>query len=179
MKARLVVGCLLAVSALLAGCQSDIEGMPVTSPDSPTEPSFPTSRPSRPTAAPPPATRTPPGTSRAPGGEQLEPENGNVFIETKSGKTRCQISTDEVGCESQFSNAPAVDGMPANGVRLTASGDLEWVVGNLGAIPARTLDYRTYHALGWTIEAGSSGTRFTNDRSGHGMVVAVEGVQEF
>jgi hypothetical protein len=152
---------LLTVSALLAGCQSDIEGMPVTSPDSPTEPSAPTSRPSRPTAAPPPATRTPrpPGTSRAPGGEQLEPENGYVFSETKSGKTRCQISTDEVGCESQFSNAPDVDGTPANGVRLTASGDLEWVVGNLGAIPARTLDYRTYHALGWTIVRWSFAAR--------------------
>ena len=53
------------------------------------------------------------------------------------------------------------------------------MVGNLGAIPAVTLDYRTYSALGWTIEATRDGTRFTNDRTGHGMFVAVEGVETF
>jgi hypothetical protein len=102
-----------------------------------------------------------------------------VFIETKSGKTRCQINDDEVDCESTFTNSPVIAGTHANGVRLSASGELHWLVGNLGDIPVVTLDYRTYHAVGWSIDARENGTRFTNDRTGHGMVVAVDGVQAF
>jgi hypothetical protein len=175
MKARLAVACILATSGLIAGCQTDISGTPVRSPDSHSEPSFPTSRPTRPTAAPP--TSAP--TAIPPGGEVLQPENGYVFIETKSGLTRCQINEDEVGCEAQFTDSPVIDGMHANGVRLTAGGEVSWLVGNLGDIPAVTLDYRTYSAVGWAIDAREDGTRFTNRRTGHGMVVAVEGVQAF
>ncbi|MGX9789323.1 hypothetical protein [Mycobacterium sp. MMS18-G62] len=168
---------MLAAAALLSGCQSNIEGNPVPSPQSPTEPSFPTSRPSMPTAAPP-HTITPTH-QPTPGAEVLPPENGYVFIETKSGKTRCQLSTDEVGCESAFTNSPMMNGMHANGVRLSANGEVTWLVGNLGDIPAVTLDYRTYSAVGWTIDAGEDGTRFTNNQTGHGMTVAVDGVQAF
>ncbi|KUI23624.1 hypothetical protein [Mycobacterium sp. GA-2829] len=183
MKLRLA-GCALAVAALLAGCQSDTTGTAVRSPDSPTEPTIATPRPSRtpsPTAAPPrTVTPAPSGTSAPPqAAEVLSPQNGYVFIETKSGKTRCQLSATEVGCEAQFTNAPEVDGLPANGVRLTPDGQTEWVVGNLGDIPAVTLDYRRYAAVGWTIDASADGTRITNDRTRHGMVVAVEGVQTF
>jgi hypothetical protein len=180
MKARPALACILATSGLIAGCQTDTSGMPVRSPDSHSEPSFPTSRPTRPTAAPP-RTITPTSAPTAvpPGGEVLQPENGYVFIETKSGQTRCQINEDEVGCEAQFTNSPVIDGMHANGVRLTASGEVSWLVGNLGDIPVVTLDYRTYSAVGWTIDAGKDGTRFTNGRTGHGMVVAIEGVQPF
>jgi hypothetical protein len=109
----------------------------------------------------------------------LTPENGYVFIETKSGKTRCQLNTAEVGCEAQFTNAPVMDGTRANGVRVTTNGELSWLVGNLGDIPVVTLDYKTYSAVGWIIEASEEGTRFTNDGTGHGMVIAVEGVQAF
>lgn len=186
MKTHLVVGCSLAVAALLAGCQSSITGTPVTSPPSPTEPSFPTPRPSRTTPTPSPTpttTTTSPPTSSAqaapPGTERLRPSNGYVYIETKSGQTRCQLNSNEVDCESQFTNSPQIDGEPANGVRLTASGQLRWVLGNLGDIPTVTLDYRKYHAMNWTIDASSSGTTFTNDRTGRGMVVAVEGVKSF
>jgi hypothetical protein len=178
MKARLLLASLFATAALIAGCQTGTPGTPVTSPESPTEPSFPASRPPRPTAAPP-KTITPTPTAPAPGAEVLPPENGYVFIETKSGQTRCQINEGEVGCEAQFTNSPMQDGVRANGVRLTADGAVEWVVGNLGDIPAVTLDYRTYRALGWTIVAAEDGTRFTNDATGHGMVVAIEGVQTF
>jgi hypothetical protein len=115
----------------------------------------------------------------AAGATQLEPKNGYVFVQTKSGKTRCQISSREVGCESEFTNSPIVDGAPANGVRVSTGGQIHWMLGDLGDIPAVTLDYRSYRALGWTIDAGTDGTRFTNDASGHGMVVAVEGVQTF
>ncbi|MBO0681327.1 hypothetical protein JRC04_28020 [Mycolicibacterium sp. S2-37] len=183
MRARLVMATALAVGALV-GCQSDITGTPVTSPDSPTEPSMPTPRPTRtPTAAPAPSTPAPPPSPSSPvapaPAEALAPQNGWVFIQTKSGKTRCQLSTDEVGCEAPFTSAPVIDGIPATGVRLTAAGDLEWVVGNLGDIPAITLDYRVYSAVGWTIDAGEDGTRFTNDRTRHGMVVSIESVETF
>jgi hypothetical protein len=71
------------------------------------------------------------------------------------------------------------DGAHSNGVTVTADGTQRWVLGNLGDIPAVTLDYKTYLAAGWTIAADSSGTRFTNDRSGHGMFVSVERVEVF
>jgi hypothetical protein len=178
MKVGLAVGLLLS-AAVLAGCSTIVEGNPVASSASPTEPSFPTSRPTRtpsPSSTPP---STPPPTGQ-PGVTTLPPdESGYVFVETKSGLTRCQISEAEVGCESQFTNSVEVNGMPANGVKVTADGSMNWVVGNLGAIPAVTLDYQTYRALGWTIAADSDGTRFTNDGTGHGMFVNTSGVEVF
>nr|WP_234811598.1 hypothetical protein [Mycolicibacterium canariasense] len=159
-----------------------INGHPTGAPDTDgIEPTVPTPRPSRSTPAPPstPAPSSPAPTAAPPGAETLAPQNGYVFIQTKSGLTRCQVSTAEVGCESQFQNAPEVDGAPANGVRLSADGEVHWVLGNLGDIPAVTLDYKTYQALGWTIAASTEGTRFTNDGTGHGMLVRVEGVDVF
>ncbi|OCB11159.1 hypothetical protein A5717_20860 [Mycolicibacterium porcinum] len=181
-KAWQPLSALLAVGALLSGCQSSIEGTPSTSPQSPTEPSFPTARPTRSSPAPSPSTTAaaPPSTSRVPpGATPLEPENGYVFIETKSGRTRCQLSKQYVGCESDFTNPPVIDGEHATGVKLTPDGQIKWVVGNLGDIPVVTLDYRSYSAVGWTIDASEDGTRISNDGSGHGMVIAVEGVKTF
>jgi hypothetical protein len=180
MTARWTLALVLALGAALTGCQTSTPGTAVTSPKSPTEPTFPTSRPTRPTAAPPTTvTPAPTSTAAAPGVEVLPQQNGYVFIETKSGKTRCQLNTAEVGCEAQFTNSPVLDGTRANGVRLTANGEVSWLVGNLGDIPVVTLDYRTYSAMGWTIDASEGGTRFTNDRTRHGMVVAIDGVQAF
>lgn len=181
MNTRLAIASVLACACLLAGCQSSVEGTATREQDSFAEPEFSTPRPSRPTAAPP-STMNPRPTPTAPrpsGGEVLQPRNGYVFIETKSGKTRCQLNAQEVGCEAAFTDAPEIEGTPANGVRLTADGRISWVLGNLGAIPAETLDYRTYSAVGWTIEADVDGTRFTNDSTGRGMVVSVEGVEGF
>ena len=182
-RARLAVaGTLLVLSGFAAGCQSGIEGTPVTSSKSPTEPSFPTSRP---TAKPPttvvPSKKPPTATAGPPAGaEQLPPdESGYVFIETKSGQTRCQIDEQAVGCEAPFTNTPMRDGVRANGVNLSADGNVEWIVGNLGDIPVETIDYRTYTAVGWTIVATSDGTRFTNQRTRHGMFVSIEHVDTF
>nr|WP_209923619.1 hypothetical protein [Mycolicibacterium lutetiense] len=172
----------MAAGALLSGCQSSIEGTPATSPQSPTEPSFPTARPTRSSPAPSPSTTAPSSTSAsAPpsGAETLQPQNGYVFIETKSGLTRCQLSKQDVGCESDFTDSPVIDGEHANGVKLTPDGQLKWVVGNLGDIPVVTLDYRKYRAVGWTIDAGEDGTRISNDSTGHGMTIAVQGVKTF
>lgn len=146
-------------------------------PDTQSEPTYPTPRPPRSSPPSPPSAARPPG--KVPAAETLPEQNGYVFIETKSGRTRCQLSAAEVGCETAFVDPPDVGGLPANGVRLSPDGELSWVVGNLGAIPAVTLDYRSYRAAGWTIEAAESGTRFTNDGTGRGMVVAIEGVKTF
>jgi hypothetical protein len=180
MKARQITACMLAAGALLVGCQSTITGDPQPSAGSPTEPSFPTSRPTR-SSTPPSTTTVVPSSPAAapPSGEPLAPQNGYVFIETKSGKTRCQISAAEVGCESAFTNAPVVNGVPANGIRLSAAGQVQWIVGNLGDIPVETIDYRTYSAEGWTIAADEDGTRFTNDGTGHGMFLSVSGVEVY
>lgn len=121
----------------------------------------------------PPATRPPDG--------QTLPANaaGFVYIETRSGKTRCQISVGNVGCESAFTNSPVIGGERATGVEVSASGSNRWVVGNLGAIPTTTIGYATYRAVGWTIEADRNGTRFTNTGTGHGMFVSTDQVNFF
>ena len=185
-RLALVGATALAVAGLVS-CSSTVDGRGVCPGcGTASEPSFGTPAPSvsTPTTPTTPETPTAGPTATAapgPGGEQTLPtdDSGLVYVETKSGKTRCQLSSDAVGCESEFENSPEIDGERANGVKVTAGGDLTWVVGNLGAIPAVTLDYQTYEAAGWTIAADPSGTRFTNDATGHGMFVATEGVDAF
>ena len=176
---RLLLAGLLTSAALVSGCSSLIHGKPVASPPAgATEPSLPKARPSVP--SPIPSRPAPPSANPPAGAIPLPPDqNGYVFIETKSGQTRCQIDSDSVGCEAQFTNSPMEDGERANGVNVTASGSVQWVVGNLGDIPTVTIDYRTYDAEGWTIAASESGTRFTNKNTGHGMFVSVENVEAF
>jgi hypothetical protein len=173
------------VSAMpVSGCSSSIEGRPVAAPGAgPTEPTFPTPRPSTATPAPTttPAPPTTPASPTAPAGAiPLPPDqNGYVFIETKSGMTRCQINKETVGCEAPFTNSPLQDGEHANGVSITSGGSVQWVLGNLGAIPTVVIDYKTYAAQGWTINATEAGTRFTNDHTGHGMFVSIDKVNTF
>ena len=182
-----VAAVLLATAAALSGCGSTVDGV-ATCPGcgSGTEPEFPTPRPipSTPTTSPTPTSTptqaSPTRTKPAPGGEELPAnEAGYVYIETKSGKTRCQISADNVGCESDFSDAPVVAGEKATGVEVSASGSNRWVVGNLGAMPTTTIDYATYRAVGWSIVADSTGTTFTNDSTGHGMFISTDRVDFF
>ena len=71
------------------------------------------------------------------------------------------------------------DGEHANGVNINANGAVQWVLGNLGAIPTVPIDYNTYDAQGWTISATADGTRFTNTGTGHGMFVSIEKVDTF
>jgi len=172
---------LLASPMLFFGCSNTIDGKPIAAGGAgPTEPTFPTPTP---TSSTPPTTAStipgPPTTGPA-GVIPLAPDqNGYVFIETKSGVTRCQINKDTVGCEAPFTHSPLQDGEHANGVSITSGGSVQWVLGNLGAIPTVTIDYKTYGALGWTINATEAGTRFSNDRTGHGMFVSVEKVNTF
>lgn len=161
LRAAVAVACLLTA----VGCSHTIDGAA----------NYPAGEPSLPTR-----TMPTPVPEPAPGSDTLTPdEAGLVYVETKSGKTRCQISADKVGCESDFTNAPTVDGEQAHGAEVSSDGSNRWVIGNLGAIPTTPLDYATYRTLGWTIEADSAGTRFTNDSTGHGMRISVEGVDFF
>ena len=182
-----LLAALLVGVVLLAGCSNIIEGKPIATPGAgPTEPSFPTPRltpPSQPptTTSPTPGRPTTPASPTTPAGAiPLTPDqNGYVFIETKSGLTRCQINKDSVGCEAPFTHSPLQDGEHANGVSITAGGAVQWVLGNLGAVPTVTIDYKTYDAQGWTIKATADGTRFSNDHTGHGMFVSVDKVNTF
>jgi hypothetical protein len=187
-KSRLALaGAALIAAAAMVSCSNTTGGTATCSGcGTQAEPNFPTPRPSMstPTAAPSPDPLPPPGPSTAnaaPGpGDKLAPnDQGYVYIATKSGKTRCQLNSQTVGCETEFENSPVIDGEQANGVSITSGGAMKWVVGNLGDIPVVTLDYRTYEAQGWTIAAEEAGTRFTNDGTGHGMFVRVEGVESF
>src|ERR1700722_18989525 len=175
---RLLAGLVLS-AALIGGCSSLIHGKAVSSAGAgATEPSFPKAEPSIPTPAP--SRATPPSATPPAGAIPLPPDgSGHVFIETKSGQTRCQIDSDSVGCEAQFTNSPMQDGERANGVNITASGDGQWVLGTPGATPTVPIDYKTYDAAGWTIAASESGTRFTNEHTGHGMFVSIEKVDTF
>lgn len=176
-----VAGRWLAVAAvlLLAGCSTTIDGRPTAAPGA----SLPSTSPV-PTTSPspaPPSSTTPTTVPTRPGGAISLPadDNGYVFIETKSGRTRCQISTQTVGCEASFTNSPMQNGERTNGVSISANGKVQWVLGNLGAIPVVTIDYLTYDAQGWTIEASVAGTRFTNNRTRHGMFVSIDDVKTF
>ena len=181
LRVGLAAACLL--TALMTGCSTTTDGVaicPGCGTDA--EPEFPTTRPSTTAPSTPPtsASSVPTTTQRPTGGKVLSPNaNGYVYIETRSGLTRCQISADTVGCESEFTDSPTIDGESANGVEVSAGGSNRWVLGNLGAMPTTAIDYDTYQAVGWTIVADSTGTTFTNDGTGHGMFISTERVEFF
>src|SRR3984885_7760495 len=106
---RLLLAGLLLSAALVGGCSSLIHGKPVaTQGAGPAEPSFPKAKPSIPSPAP--SRPAPPSANPPAGAIPLPPDqSGHVFIETKSGQTRCQINSDSVGCEAQFTTSPMQD----------------------------------------------------------------------
>jgi hypothetical protein len=125
-----------------------------------------------------------PATAAPSSPEPLLPnESGEFYFHTHTDRTLCYVTEDEVGCSEggQFLNIPIQpgDGMHPNGVRLNADGTVEYLVGDLGGNPETELDYMTYTAVGWTIEAVENGTRFTNERTGRGMVVGNDWAQTF
>jgi hypothetical protein len=106
-------------------------------------------------------------------------ESGTVYFQTQDGTTFCYVVAEEVGCSGHFANTPVQHGVRTNGVKLSADGTVEYLVGDLGDLPETTLDYSTFTAAGWTIEATEDGTRFTNDSTGHGMSVSVDEVSTY
>ncbi|WP_349269134.1 hypothetical protein [Mycolicibacterium parafortuitum] len=130
----------------------------------------------RPAVAPPPP--APPRATAPSVSAVLNPSRGGlVYIVTKSGKTRCQVSATEVSCQSPFIDPPYVNGYPANGMTFYADGTLQYVSGDLGDIPVVPIDYATYRALSWTIDATSDGTTFTHTGTGRSVFISVTSVQ--
>ncbi|PND57739.1 hypothetical protein CRM90_12025 [Mycobacterium sp. ENV421] len=118
-----------------------------------------------------PAPSTPSG--RTSGVELPTNSYGYVAVQTKSGRVRCMVEQQRVVCETAENN------WPAHGVEIEANGSTRFANGNIGDVRPSTLDYQTYRAAGWTITASSTGTRFSNDRTGHGAVVNVDRVDAF
>ena len=115
MRAGIVVAWLLAATASAAGCSTTVDGAAVCPGcGNGTEPEFPNARPTD--------NPTMPTSVPLPGDGALTPNSaGYVYIETTSGKTRCQISADPVGCESEFTDSPIVDGEQWEEKRRAAS----------------------------------------------------------
>ena len=110
------------------------------------------------------------------------------YVRTVSGAIRCVISADHVGCERT-----SIDGFPGappsqsgggnfNIAGVDADGTFNFGEGNIGGADGQevVLAYdHTYQFNGWTVAPSFSGTRFTNDASGRGMFVSVDGVNPF
>ncbi|BBZ70253.1 hypothetical protein [Mycobacterium paraseoulense] len=106
---------------------------------------------------------------------------GYVRVQTTSGSTGCSINTELVACQTAANKWPTTPGgRHYHAVSVTSDGQLHWVEADLGALEGRVaLDDQTYSAQGWTIVATPESTRFTNDRSGHGMSVSDQSVTSF
>lgn len=106
------------------------------------------------------------------------------YVRTESGRVHCYITTEHVACETGgigFLNAPMMESSPdqhCHDASMTADGDFQWVVGNLGGSETADQNVLHYgapiHMYGWTILPNEDGTLFTNDATGNGMFVSVE-----
>lgn len=106
--------------------------------------------------------------------------------QTQSGKVLCAVTPnsslvglgpDAVVCQGEFSVAPT----NYNSAVTTGNGSFRWEQGNIAVDdPTTFMTYgSTYHRGGWTIYHDSSGTRFTLDKTGHGMFVSIDDVHPF
>ncbi|GAB3136047.1 hypothetical protein GCM10027289_30900 [Tsukamurella serpentis] len=194
MRTRSGGAVLLACSAvLLAGCSATVSGNPemgvtvvpggvqvTTVPPAPSASAFPPGGGSAPPA--PSSTETSSATPTAGSPVAIEDNgNGYTFMQTRSGKARCRVSETGAGCQLQFAQpVPRTEsGDGANGVNVGSDGVLTYVLGDIGVADPVTLDYRTYTARGWTIVATEEATTFTNQRTGHGMIVNIYGARAF
>ncbi len=118
------------------------------------------------------------------------------FVTTESRTVRCIVEPGRVLCSGSFANAPIGCGgpsvcdpddptkYPANAVWIEAEGGgLQWNASNMQSTGYAESKYdlvliygQVFHLKGWTVEPSSVGTRFTNDRTGHGMFVSRQGV---
>ena len=125
-------------------------------------------------------------------------ENGRS-VTTQSGKVRCYVHANDtshgggplVVCQQRdgapFPQAPMSGeyNEQMNLAVVRGTGAFDWDIGNIPGSREATakdivLNYgQNYTVNGWTIWPTSDGTRFTNDRTGHGMFVSVENVSSF
>jgi hypothetical protein len=104
--------------------------------------------------------------------------NGVSYVGTPSGQTICGIQGDVVMCTVQFVN-PHLTGAGdiANSVSLSQDGSLTYAAADLGQTdPLNNLEYgQSYIANGWSVDASSAGTRFTNLKTSESFWVSVDG----
>jgi hypothetical protein len=118
-----------------------------------------------------------------------------VNVKTPSPPMRCEVGSDDseggganVVCQTAgFPQAP-MDPVPYPGWHgdpsvlhqdqaiITASGQFSWRTANLGMAPPGQPDItlvegQKYRFQGWTIMPTGDGTTFSNDATGHGMVI--------
>jgi hypothetical protein len=110
------------------------------------------------------------------------------YVSTVSGAVRCVISPDHVACERTsidgFPGAPRSQSGPGNFniAGVDADGTFTFGEGNIGGVDSgeMVLDYgRAVEINGWTVVPSFDGTHFTNDASGRGMFVSIDGVTPF
>jgi hypothetical protein len=110
------------------------------------------------------------------------------YIRTESAEVRCVISAEEAVCERTsadgFPDAPPNQfGGHWNVASVDAGGEFRWSEGNIGGgaddQDVVLVNGQTYRFNGWTIVSTFDGTRLTNDGTGRGMFVAIDGVSSF
>jgi hypothetical protein len=110
------------------------------------------------------------------------------YVRTVSGAVRCVISVDHIGCERAsidgFPGAPRSQSGPGNFnvAGVDADGTFGYGEGNIGGVDSGevVLDYgRAFPIKGWTVVPSFDGTHFTNDATGRGMFVSIDGVHPF
>jgi hypothetical protein len=116
---------------------------------------------------------------------------GAQNVTTQSRQVRCMVNPHSVICQRDsiegFPNAPLdPDGYHMTQAIMDAGGPLHWNYANVPATdendPSRdtVLSYgQTFRFYGWTISPSFDGTRFTNDQTGHGIFVSIDGVSAF
>jgi hypothetical protein len=101
-------------------------------------------------------------------------------VNTQTPRMLCEIGSDDadpgigpnVVCQGSFAQSPDGDDQAF----VTASGQFTYRSANIGIgynhAPFDTLvPGQTYQIQGWTVVAGGDGIRFTNDGTGHGMLI--------
>ena len=110
------------------------------------------------------------------------------YVRTMSGAVRCVISSEHVGCERTsidgFPGAPRSQSGPGNVnvAGVDADGTFDYSEGNIGSPDGgdMVLDYgRAVEINGWTVMPSFDGTHFTNNSTGRGMFVSIDGVTPF
>ncbi|OBG80816.1 hypothetical protein A5699_10080 [Mycobacterium sp. E802] len=108
-------------------------------------------------------------------------QRGQIAVTTQSGSISCLIEPGRTACETPAGNWPRhEDGTPYHSFRFHASGEIEWVDGQMGDLARATLDAGgKYRAFEWRIIAVDDGIALTNDQTGRGVRVTPEGVEGF
>jgi hypothetical protein len=103
-------------------------------------------------------------------------QSGRVLCAVTPDSTIADFGSDAVVCQGAFTQP----GAKFQAV-TTGDGTFSWQDANLAVDnPTTTMAYgTTYHRGNWTIYPDETGTRFTNDRTGHGLFVSIDDVYAF